>query len=49
MKIYIVEIDDDLSLLFEGVAKAAQRSVEEVLADTVYKMADIILRGIDED
>lgn len=49
MKKYVVEIDDDLSLLFEGIAKTVQRSVEEVLADTLYKMADIILRRIDEE
>ena len=49
MKTYTIKINDELAELFEGIAQAAERTTENVLADALYKIVDIILRGIDEE
>ena len=49
VKKYVIKIDGDLAVFFEHIAKAAGRDVEDVLADTLYKMAEILLREVDKD
>ena len=48
MKKYTIEIDDHLSLLYEGIAQVAGLAAEAVLADTLFKMAEMLLREVDK-
>lgn len=49
MKKYMVEIEDDLSDFFKGIADIAQRTVEEVLEDTLQKTVDAIMKSFDRE
>ena len=44
MKQYTIKLEEDLTVFYKSIAKAAGRSVEDILADTLQKTAEMMLR-----
>ena len=46
MKKYEIILSDELANVYEGIAKLTDKSTEEVLQDTLFKLIDIVNRKI---
>ena len=46
MKQYTIVIDEELSDIYEQIARACNRSTEEILQDTLYTIIEIISRSL---
>ena len=45
MKIYIIKIDDDLSAIYEDIAKMNKKPVEEILQIILKKVIETLLKN----
>ena len=48
MREYKIKLDNEIAVIYEEIAKICNKSIEEVLEDTLYKVIEITNRKIND-